>query len=481
MSAAGEPRTPRTTVVIAGATGFVGKALAPALAGEHRVIGLSRGERPPGGGFDAFRRCDLFSALDAERALEGATHAVYLVHSMMPSAHLTQGDFRDLDLICADNFARAAALHGVRQIVYLGGLLPERGSLSPHLQSRLEVEQTLGAHGVPVTALRAGLVIGPGGSSFEMLTRLVRRLPAMACPEWTQTRMRPIALDDVVALIRFCIGREECLDERFDIGSPDVLTYRELMGLTAELLDKDRPMMPVPLMTPGLSRLWVSAVTGAPKALVEPLVESLRHEMIGQDRRLHDLAGVPGLGARASIERALAVSPVSSAGPSAGDSAPSAGDSAPRAFHSAAGARDRRVRSVQRLPLPAGRDAAWAAQEYIAWLPRFFRGALRASVDDHGVCRFHFGDTPLVLLELSHAPERSRPDRQLFYLTGGVLARRTPRGRFELREALGGEALLAAIHDFEPTLPWPIYTTTQAPFHAWVMAAFGRHLRRAAA
>ena len=163
----------RKTIVIAGATGFVGRALAPALAPTARVIGLSRGARTPDSVYAEWRACDLFSLLDAEHALEGADVAFYLVHSMMPSAHLTQGHFRDLDLVCADNFARAAKSRGVRQIIYLGGLVPEGGALSPHLESRLEVERALGAYGVPVTSLRAGLVIGAGGSSFAMLQRAV--------------------------------------------------------------------------------------------------------------------------------------------------------------------------------------------------------------------------------------------------------------------------------------------------------------------
>jgi uncharacterized protein YbjT (DUF2867 family) len=457
--------TQHPTVVIAGASGFIGQALGRALAADHHVIGLSRGEREKDAHFAAWRRCDLFSALDTDRALEGAHYAIYLVHSMMPSAQLTQGAFGDLDLICADNFARSAARAGVRQIVYLGGLVPEGQPLSPHLESRIEVERTLGAHGVPVTALRAGLVIGAGGSSFEMLTRLVHRLPAMLCPSWTATRMQPIALDDTIALLRYCLGREACFGQRFDIGSPDVVTYRELLALTAELMAKPRRLVTVPLMTVRLSRLWVSAVTGAPRALVEPLVESLEHEMIAADLRLQVMAGMPGLGVREAISRALAAAPAAAA-------------ESPLAFRGAASkSSDRRVRSVQRLSLPPGRDAAWAAEEYMAWLPRFFRGAIRVDIDKDGVCRFRLGTSGVELLQLKHAPERSRPDRQLFYVIGGALARSSQRGRFELRQVLDGRVLLAAIHDFEPELPWPIYNATQAPFHEEVMLAFGRHLR----
>lgn len=453
----------RPTVVIAGATGFVGRALARALAGEYRVVGLSRATKQPSADVAEWRACDLFSLLDAERALEGADYAVYLVHSMMPSAHLTQGSFRDFDLVCADNFARAAQKAGVRQIVYLGGLTPSGDALSAHLESRREVERALNGYGVPVTALRAGLVIGAGGSSFEMLKRLVERLPAMLVPAWTATRMQPIALADVVALLRYVLGREECFHQGYDVGSPDVLSYRELLELTGELLGLRRPMWPVPFLSVGLSRWWVRLVTGAPLDLVGPLVQSLEHEMVAGDRRLQEMAGLPGMSAREALQRAL------------DEERATTRVRTPIAFRRASTKAARRVRSVQRMGLPPGRDAAWAADEYVRWLPTFLRGQLRVEVDADRTCRFVLRGVG-TLLELTHAPARSTPDRQLFYVTGGGLARKTKRARFELRQVLDGSVLLAAIHDFEPRLPWPLYTASQAPFHKLVMTAFGRHL-----
>ncbi|HJL27639.1 MAG TPA: NAD(P)H-binding protein [Polyangiaceae bacterium LLY-WYZ-15_(1-7)] len=148
--------TERPTLALAGASGFVGSALRRALADEYRLVGLSR--RPRRSPDTEWRVCDLYSLLDVEQALAGCDVALYLVHSMLPSARLTQGSFADLDLVLADNFARAAAKAGVKHIVYLGGLVPDlpEAELSAHLRSRLEVERALGAHGVPVTALRAG-------------------------------------------------------------------------------------------------------------------------------------------------------------------------------------------------------------------------------------------------------------------------------------------------------------------------------------
>ena len=452
------------TLAIAGATGFVGRALGAALRGRFRLVGLTRRPRPPDDIFHEYRSCDLFNLREADEGLAGADYAVYLVHSMMPSARLTQGSFADMDLICADNFARASQRAGVRQIVYLGGLIPEGEALSPHLASRLEVERTLGRYRTPLTALRAGLILGAGGSSFQILLRLVRRLPAMVCPAWTETRTQPVALADAVALLAFAIGNERCFGQSFDIGAPEPVTYRQMIKLLAELDGTPRPLLRVPLLSPRLSRLWVSLVTGAPKALVAPLVESLRHPMLARDLELARLAGLPPTPVRAALAQALA--------DLAGQEA-----ARPRAFVGAGDVKRHLVRSVQRMTLPAGRDADWAAVEYARWLPRALRGLIRVDVDGNRTCRFFLALFGIELLVLTHSAARSSSDRQLYFISGGRLSRPAERGRFELRQLLDGRTLMTAIHDYEPRLPWLLYVVSQALFHLWVMRAFARHLR----
>jgi uncharacterized protein YbjT (DUF2867 family) len=464
----------RPVVVVGGGSGFIGHALGVRLAERFDVVGISRTKREPDAHFTEWRAGDFFNLREAENALKGARFAIYLVHSMLPSARLTQGSFRDLDLICADNFARAAKHAGVEQIIYLGGLVPETGDLSPHLASRLEVERTLGRYGVPVTTLRAGLVIGGGGSSFEILRRLVQRLPAMLVPKWTLTRMQPVAVADVIALLSFVVGRRECYGETYDVGAPEALDYRTLMAITAEILGLRRPMIPVPLFTPSLSRLWVSLVTGASKALVAPLVESLRHEMVARDLRLAAMAGLEPTPVRRALEHALATKDA--------PSAKAEEESAPlERARIAKKAPPSLVRSVQRMRLPGDRDAEWAAKEYMRWLPGALRGLVRVETDDNRDFRFVVFLVGLPLLVLTYAPDRSTPDRQLFFVTGGVLSRPAQRGRFELRQVLDGHTLMTAIHDFGPRLPWFVYVQSQARFHAWVMAAFRRHIATATA
>jgi uncharacterized protein YbjT (DUF2867 family) len=480
MTPAADALTARPRIAIAGATGFIGRALIEALASSCDLVALTRAANASSpehaGASLEWRSCDLFSLSDSEHALAGVDAAFYLVHSMMPSARLTQGTFADMDLLCADNFARAARSNGVRHIVYLGGLLPpaaESSDLSQHLESRLEVERTLGAYGVPVTTLRAGMVVGAGGSSFEMMTRLVGRLPFMVGPRWMRSLSQAVALEDVVTLLRFALDHPELAGEAYDVGCPDVLSYADMLRLTGDVLGRHTRVLTLPVRTARLSLLWVSVITGASRELVRPLLDSLRHDLVARDGlRLQHLAGLSTVPLRTSIERALAATKAAARG----IARKKTGARAPRA--------DSRVRSVQRLPLPAGCDARWVATEYSRWLPQFMAPFLRVDIDDHKSCTFRFWPLPWPLLVLTFAAERSTSDRQLFFVTGGFLARHVETtgpgssARLEFRSVLGGRFVLAAIHDFVPRLPWLLYTATQALVHLLVMRRFARHLAR---
>lgn len=459
---------PDLTVVLSGARGFVGSRLAEVLAPRARVIGLTRGK--PGesreGPVSEWRSCDLFSYEDAYAALEGADVAVYLVHAMMPDARLTQARFEDLDAISADNFARAARARGVRQIVYLGGLVPSQGTLSRHLESRREVERVLAAHGVPLTVLRAGLVVGAGGSSFEMMIRLVRRLPVMLCPAWMRKRTQPIDLDDVVALLAFVTDRKETFGQTYDIGGPDVLSYQDMIARTARALGKKRTLVPVPLFTTRLSCLWVSLITAAPRSLVRPLIDSVNHETVARDLRLQQLAAHRARTFDESLQNALS------------QRAARKRDK-PRAFVGTGTRGPSDARSVQRLPLPPGFDAEAVAREYETWLVRVLP-ILRARRKSEHVVSFHLAPIALPLLVLAYSPTASTHDRALLYVVGGALARPYDRGRLEFTLVPDRPEVLSAVHDFHPRLPWWIYLFTQAKVHRLVMWAFGRHLGRLA-
>ena len=454
----------RPVVVVAGARGFVGEALIPRLRSRCDVVALGRSQPPANTEGVEWRQADLFSLKDAEAGVAGANVGVYLVHSMLPGSRLTQGSFRDLDLITADNFARAAKEAGLRQIVYVGGLAPETSELSPHLASRLEVERALGAHGVPVTALRAGLLVGARGSSFVMLRRLVERLPMMGLPPWMDTETHPLALDDLVAALDYVVDNSETFGRTFDVGGPDRMSYREMVETVAASLGKHPRLYRLPFVPPVMSVLWIRLVTGAPKALVAPLVESLPHRMVAKDSELFDRAGIRPKPFAVAVREALLEPTQARAAPAAYQR--------PRKTVA-----ERTVRSVQRLPLPPGKSSDWTAQEYMRWLPQAMLPLLYVTVDASRVCRFFPVGFRTPLLVLEYAKDRSAEDRALFYIRGGLLARVVGRGRLEFRSFFGGAFQLAAVHEYVPRLPWPIYAWTQALGHLWIMWRFGRHLR----
>ncbi len=452
-------------VLVAGASGFIGRALIEKLLfnEEIQVVALSRVERVSHHPRLIWKKCDLFSMKDLQEAMEGCTDAYYLVHSMLPSADLSQGSFYDFDLILADNFVRCAKKFGLNHIIYLGGMIPEEPKLSWHLKSRLEVEESLRGSGIPVTTLRAGLIIGKNGSSFEILHRLVERLPLMVCPAWTETESQPIALQEILGVLTESLLNPQVKGKIYDVGGPEVLTYQSLILKTAHALGLKRRLFTFNLVPLKLSRLWVKLITGTSKDLVYPLVLSLIHRMVAEPSR----AWTHWPEARVSMDEALTLA--LKTGP---------------IFEGKVGAAEKRVlrshevRSIQRLFHPAGVNAEWVASEYFHWLPRFFGTLIRVTVAGR-ICTFTVFIPAIKLLILEKSEERSTPDRQLLYIRGGLLASsKMVRGRLEFREALGGKVILAAIHEFIPALPWFVYRFTQALVHVWVMKQFDRHLGR---
>ena len=225
-----------STVLVTGATGFIGRRLVPALidAG-HDVRAMTRHPETYDGPGEAVG-ADVMDADSLRPALDGVDVAIYLVHS------LDDPDFERKDAQAARNFSAAAAAAGLSQIVYMGGLGDEGQELSAHLRSRREVEGLLGTDGVPVTVLRAAIVVGHGGISWELTRQLVKNLPAMVVPKWVGTRTQPISIDDVVRYLAGVVGEEQALDRVFEIGGPDQLTYREMLqGVALAMNGREAP------------------------------------------------------------------------------------------------------------------------------------------------------------------------------------------------------------------------------------------------
>ena len=270
-------------IVVAGASGFVGRRLCPALVeAGHEVTAMTR--RPQSyDGAGTPVRADVHDAASLDAALAGADAAYYLVHS------LDVPDFRVKDAEGARSFAAAAGRAGLRRIVYLGGLGNDADDLSSHLRSRREVEKLLAEGGVPVTTLRAGIVVGHGGISWEMTRQLVEHLPAMITPRWVRTKTQPIGIADVV---RYLVGVLEAPVEgsrAFDIGGPDVLEYVEMMRVVARIEGRRPLIVPVPLLTPGLSGRWLSLVTNVDGETGRNLVDSMSNEVVVRDDSIREL------------------------------------------------------------------------------------------------------------------------------------------------------------------------------------------------
>lgn len=267
-------------VTVFGATGIVGRALLPLLAG-HEVTAVSRTSRSDSGA--RWLVADAAKGEGVDAAVDGAEVVYYFVHS------LGARDFEEQDRAAAEAVATASKRAGVKQIVYLGGLGADDPDASAHLRSRRETGERLASAGVPVTTLRAAMVVGAGSAAFETILGLVRRLPVMVTPSWVSTPTQPIALDDIARYLAGVCGNDAALGEGFDAGGPEVMTYRQMIERISKLLGKRPLIVEVPVLTPYLSSLWLELVTPINASVARPLVEGLRNPTIAREERIRKL------------------------------------------------------------------------------------------------------------------------------------------------------------------------------------------------
>lgn len=299
----------RPELLVTGATGYIGGRLVPRLlAAGYRVRCLVRcarkvESRPWASDPNAsIIECDLSDVVQSAAAMQGCEAAYYLVHSMMAVG----AEYRAHDRRLATAFAQAAATAGIRRIIYLGGLGETGDGLSEHLASRREVETALASTGLPVTVLRAAMIIGSGSASFEILRYLVERLPVMVTPRWVDTQSQPIAVRDVLHYLVACLAAPATTGRTIDIGGPDVLTYRELMSVMAQALGlRPRLVLPVPVLTPRISSWWIHLVTPISHRIARPLAEGLRNRVVCRNDDAARLMPHARLSVRAAIDAAL--------------------------------------------------------------------------------------------------------------------------------------------------------------------------------
>ena len=295
-------------ILVTGASGFVGRRLAAALVDDgHDVRAMTRHPetyRGPGEPVGA----DVSKPGSLPAAVEGCAAAYYLVHS------LDDSDFVERDAEAARAFGRAAKDAGVARIVYLGGLGDDGDDLSPHLRSRRQVEQLLGEAGVPVTVLRAGIIVGHGGVSWELTRQLVEHLPAMITPRWVRTRTQPIAVDDAVRYLVGVLDTEDTASHCYEIGGPEVLRYVDMLRRVAVIEGRTMIVVPVPVLSKSLSSRWLSLVTDVDRQTGRSLIESMSNEVVVRDPAIrevvrfepmdYDTMVLQALGERAKAARA---------------------------------------------------------------------------------------------------------------------------------------------------------------------------------
>jgi uncharacterized protein YbjT (DUF2867 family) len=298
-------------ILLTGPTGFIGGRLLHALdqegfwirclvrLSEELVIKRPLKQEPE------VAYADLLQPDTLPKAMEGMDAAYYLVHSMGGRSIAETKAFAERDRKCAKNFLKAAEEAGLKRIIYLGGLGETGHKLSKHLASRQEVANILQSGRIQTTALRAAVIIGAGGASFELVRYLAERLPVMMCPRWINTRSQPIAVQNVISYLIGCLRQPATAGLSLDIGGPDIITYRAMVKIYAKVRGLHRFIFTVPVLTPRLSAYWINLITPVPAGIVFPLVEGLKNEVICRDNRIRDLIPIDLMSMQEAICTAL--------------------------------------------------------------------------------------------------------------------------------------------------------------------------------
>lgn len=277
-----DPQTASFSILVSGATGFIGERLISALTSSgYSVKGMSRKQKSDSNQIK-YVQADAFDQEQLEKAMSGIDIAYYLLHSMEGNKEEWK-EFALRERRQAENFLNAATKAGVKRIIYLGGLVNDSLELSPHMRSRKKVGEILSSGNIPVTELRASIIIGAKGGSYAMLRYLVERLRIMVTPSWVKSLAQPISVDDVVSYLVGCMEKPETKGHIYEIGGPEKLTYEELMRIYSAYLNKNLFVIQIPFLTTRLSSYWVDLITPVKAALARPLIDSLVHDTIVTD------------------------------------------------------------------------------------------------------------------------------------------------------------------------------------------------------
>ncbi len=443
-------------ITIAGASGFVGQKLINEIDSSFKIRALARSDGRNDSEQIEWLKCDLFSYQKTKSALKDTDIAIFLVHSMLPSSKLFQGNFRDTDLLLADNFARSCVDNNVKQIIYLGGLVPI-GESSEHLKARLEVEEVFRETKIATTVLRAGMVVGDGGSSFEILRNLVNNLPMMILPKWTKSNTQLIYIDDLIRVLIHTLNNENFYNRIINVVNGEDVTYGQLIRKTAKSLEFNQPMISVPINYLKLSKWWVHLFGQAPMELVSPLIDSLKCHLpiLDIEEDIDELVKVrtyDDMLKRLRFDK--------------------------RKNRRKSNHEESNVRSIQRLANINQLPVNEIAKEYMEWLPRFIKNIIHVEQRENYIY-FRMLLLKAPLLKLEKIENHSILDRVKFHIVGGILSKTRGTGWLEFRTIANRKYTIVSINDFVPSLPWYIYRYTQALVHLYVMKSFDKHLNRA--
>lgn len=488
--------TPKIAVGPTG--GALADALASRLATTHRVVALRAARRrdamelprqaePEPTADDASDpgisrvQCDFFSRLATRQAIDGCETLVFLSGALTESASrspadLTQGTALDKELNRADNAARAAAHSNVSHVICI--------QYRPFDDTALPTEQLRSVFrdiDCRLTIVRSSLILGPSTAIFTVLRRALRRFPILFLPHWASNPATVIGTDDLIDEIIRLVNSVPAANTTYDVSGPGTIDLQSLMD---EMRATSNSMCRLVETRFELRRSigwWLSRLSGVDRTDIDAALAAFRSGEDGNQDKSDESLTTP-THANDVVTRACEQSnrPVASRTASSDSDTSSSLAVAPRdqLARTPSQPEPRTARSIQRLPVPTGRSAEWIASEYTEWLPGFFQPFMHVDVDPNQQVRFFVRLLPWPLLELTFDPDASDPGRQLFWITGGLLAADQEHGRLEFREILDGQRVLACVHDFDPRLPWFIYRFTQAIVHAWVMHRFADHLLR---
>lgn len=424
-------------ILLTGASGYIGGHLKAQLKENYEIIAISRNTKNKENEQNVtWKAADLFDLDEIAEVMEGVDTAIYLVHSMMPNAKLTQANFEDMDALLADNFARAAKKQGVKHIVFM-----------------------------------SGLIIGAKGSSYPILKRLVERLPGMVLPSWAYHMIAPVSINDVIDKLALLVERTPQHNEAFDITGPEIMNYKELIQRTAVVLNKRLPIVDLPIIPIWVSRYWVQLISQVPKEMVYPLMNSLVHDMIPQPERTHPDISIGKMSYEESVEQAL--NEENKMNQKQNKNKKLSSESKKESIKD--------VRAISRFSIPANYSMEDVAKTYATFINNITLHLINGTINENKF-DITLPFTNQFILKMERDMEDSSEDMIVYKIVGGNLALSNNGGnaRFEFRRILDTNEAIVALQEYEPTLPWVVYKYTQANIHKTVMELFVNHMNKRA-